>query len=132
MRRFALAAFSLAFLTPALSTAAAPLTGRYRIVSVAGAERLDVARTRAEFAANGRYASTIGCNRIAGMPAISGTSLTFGPMMATRMACPPPLDQVERAYMEALRDVRGYALSGATLAFVGADGAPLVTLERVR
>ncbi len=128
MRVFA-AAFLLASLS-ASAFAAPSLTGRYRIVSVAGAEGLDVARTQAEFAANGRFASTIGCNRIAGKPAISGAELTFGPMMATRMACPPPLGEVERAYLEALRGVRGYKLSGKTLVFLGEGGEALVTLER--
>jgi len=125
--------FAAAFLLASLSApafAAPSLTGRYRIVSVAGAEELDVARTRAEFDANGRFASSIGCNRIAGKPAISGAELTFGPMMATRMACPPPLGEVERAYLEALRGVRGYKLSGKTLVFLGEGGEALVTLER--
>lgn len=133
MRLFALAAFLLATFMPSMSMAASSsLTGRYRIASVAGAEGLDVARTRAEFAANGRFASTIGCNRIAGMPTISGSELSFGPMAATRMACPPPLDQVEGAYLEALRSVRGYRLSGKTLVFTGEGGEALVTLERVK
>ncbi|WP_442755967.1 META domain-containing protein [Methylocystis sp. JAN1] len=121
----------LASLIPTASFAAPALTGGYRIVSVAGAEGLDVARTHAEFEANGRFNSTVGCNRIAGTPAFSGSGLTFGPMMATRMACPPPLDQVERIYTEALRKVRGYTLSGKSLVFTGEGGEALVTLERV-
>ncbi|WP_424360113.1 META domain-containing protein [Methylocystis parvus] len=132
MRAFLAAVFLLAALCATPSFAAPSLTGRYRIVSVAGAEGLDVARTQAEFAANGRFASTIGCNRIAGMPTLSGSELTFGPMMATRMACPPPLDQVERAYMEALKNVRSYTLSGKTLVFTGEGGEALVTLERAK
>jgi len=53
-------------------------------------------------------------------------------MAAARMACPSPLDQLERAYLEALRNVRGYKLSGKTLLFLGADGDALVTLERAK
>ncbi len=34
--------------------------------------------------------------------------------------------------MEALRNVRGYALSGKTLVFIGEGGEALVTLERVK
>jgi heat shock protein HslJ len=130
MLRFALIAFLLAIFLPANAIAAPTLTGRYRIVAVAGVDGLDVARTDAEFTAKGRFASTIGCNRIAGMPAISGSQLTFGPMAATRMACPPPVDQVERAYLEALRNVRSFKATGATLIFLGEDGEPLLTLER--
>lgn len=133
MRVFGLVIALIASLLAATSLAApASLTGRWRITSVSGADSLDVARTRAEFAANGRFASTIGCNRIAGKPTIAGSQMTFGPMMATRMACPPPLGEVERAYLEALREVRSYSLEGAALSFLGADGQPLVTLERVK
>lgn len=133
MRRFAALAclFSSLAVTAALA-ASSTLTGRYRIVSVAGADTLDIARARAEFAGNGRFAATVGCNRLAGIPTIDGSRLTFGPMMATRMACVPPLDQAERAYLEALRGVRSYRLAGATLTFLGEDGEALVTLKRTK
>ncbi|PPD41515.1 MAG: hypothetical protein CTY15_13435 [Methylocystis sp.] len=132
MRLFALAAFLLASLVSAASFAAPSLTGRWSITAVAGADGLEVARTRAEFATNGRFASTVGCNRIAGKPQIAGSQMTFGPMMATRMACPGPLGEVERAYMAALSNVRGYRLAGGTLAFLGEGGEELVTLERAK
>ncbi|QGM97605.1 META domain-containing protein [Methylocystis parvus] len=132
MRLFAAAVFLLGSLLAPASFAAPTLTGRYRVVAIAGADGLDAARTHAEFATNGRFASTIGCNRIAGAPTIAGSDLTFGPMATTRMACPPPLDQVERAYLEALRNVRGYRLSGETLLFLGEDGEALVTLKRAK
>jgi heat shock protein HslJ len=48
------------------------------------------------------------------------------------MACPPPLDQVERFYVEALRGVRGYKLSGRSLTFLGDAGETLVALERAK
>ncbi len=51
-------------------------------------------------------------------------------MAATRMACPPPLDAVERQYLSALQSVRAYRLEGSTLVFLGAAGDALVTLER--
>lgn len=110
--------------------AAPALTGKWRIVAVAGADALDVEKTRAEFAANGRFASTVGCNRIAGKPTHSASGLSFGPMMTTRMACPPPLDQTEGAYLAALEAVRGYRLEGASLFLVGDDGEARVTLRR--
>jgi heat shock protein HslJ len=115
----------------AASALAAPasLTGKWRIVAVSGAEGLDPARARAEMT-QARFASTIGCNRIAGQPAFSGARLTFGPMMSTRMACPPPLDGVERAYLAALEATRGFRFEGTKLVCLADDGAPLVTLER--
>jgi heat shock protein HslJ len=128
MRPLLLAASFLALASAALAAPMGP-SGKWRIVSVSGAEGLDPARARAEMS-QGRFASTIGCNRIAGKPAFSGDRLSFGPMMSTRMACPPPLDGVERAYLAALEATRGFRLTGETLVFLADDGAPLVTLER--
>ncbi len=131
MQKLAIALAFLAGLCAPPAVAAPPaLTGKWRIVAVDGADALDAAKARAEFAANGRFASTIGCNRIAGKPVLAGESLTFGPMIATRMACIPPLDQVERSYLAALEAVRSYKLEGRQLTFLGADGAALVTLQR--
>ncbi len=130
MRLFSLAVLLVSTLYSASSFAAPSMSGRWRIAAVAGADGLDASRTQAEFAANGRFASTVGCNRIAGAAQISGSQLTFGPLMATRMACPSPLGEIERAYMEALRNVRGYRLEGGRLSFVGEGGEALVTLER--
>lgn len=129
MRLSLLAASFLAM--TAAAVAATPLgpAGKWRIVAVSGADGLDAARAKAEITPD-RFASTVGCNRIAGKPAFSGSKLTFGPMMATRMACPPPLDEVERAYLSALQNVRGFRFEGTNLVFLGEDGAPLVTLER--
>lgn len=110
--------------------AASPLTGKWRIVAVVDAPALDAARASAEFAGNGRFASSVGCNRIAGMPTVSGDRLSFGRMMTTRMACPPPVDQVEQSYLAALQSVRGYRLDGRTLLLLGEDGQTLVTLAR--
>jgi heat shock protein HslJ len=118
-----------AFCAPSLA-ADGRLVGRWRITEIAGVDGLDVSRTRAEFAQNGRFASTIGCNRIAGKPQISGATISFGGLMSTRMACIPPLDAVERAYTESLRAVRGYRRDGETLVFLGEDGNTLVRLER--
>lgn len=105
------------------------LGGKWRIVSVSGVEALDASKTYAEFSGD-RFASTVGCNRVVGKPVISGLELSFGPMAATRMTCPPPLDAVEQQYLAALQVVRGYRLKGSTLVFLGAGGKALVTLER--
>jgi heat shock protein HslJ len=128
MRRLIFSAALALCAMPAV--AAGGLSGKWRVVAVGGAEGLDPAHARAEFAPNGRFASTVGCNRIAGMPTVSGERLSFGPMMTTRMACPPPLDTVERQYLAALEAVRAYRLAGKTLVLLGDGGEALVTLEK--
>jgi heat shock protein HslJ len=133
MRIFALIALLLSTLVTAASLAAtASMIGKWRIVAISGIDSVDVSRTQADFAADGRFASTIGCNRIAGKFTIHGTQIAFGPMAATRMACIPPLDQLERQYLGALAAVRSYHLKYGALIFLGADGDGLVKLERLK
>jgi heat shock protein HslJ len=131
MRILLLAAALLSF-PGAASAAATPasLTGKWRVVAISGVEAFDVSKTQAAFAANGRFASTIGCNRIAGKPAVSGTKISFGAMATTRMACIPPLEQVERQYLGALQAVRGYRVEADALIFLNADGEVLVRMAR--
>ena len=49
-----------------------------------------------EFVANGRAAGTDGCNRVSAPYTLNGERITFGPMIATRMAC-PGADEVDAA-----------------------------------
>jgi heat shock protein HslJ len=129
MRSFLLAVSIVATSFAAALALPTALGGKWRIVAVSGAEALDASRTHAEFAGD-RFASTVGCNRIFGRPAIAESQLSFGPMASTRMACPPPLDGVERQYLAALQDVSAYRLEGSTLVFLNAAGDASVTLER--
>ena len=50
-----------------------------------------------EFVANGRVAGTDGCNRVSAPYTLNGERITFGPMIATRMAC-PGTDEVARRF----------------------------------
>jgi heat shock protein HslJ len=128
MRIVALLVCLVVAMAASAATPTSPL-GKWRIVAVSGAEGLDPARTLAELA-NGRFASTIGCNRISGAATFARGRLSFGPMAATRMACPPPLDRVEAQYLANLQAVRSFAIKGDALSFVGETGAELVRLER--
>lgn len=56
-------------------------------------------------AAAGRLAGTGGCNRFAAPISEEAGRLVIGPVVATRMACPPPQMAVERAVFEALERV---------------------------
>lgn len=49
-----------------------------------------------------RFRATIGCNQLIGGYERDGDSLTFGTAAMTRMACPPPLDALERQLSEVL------------------------------
>jgi heat shock protein HslJ len=109
-----------------------PFEGAWRIVAIHDAPAFDAAKTEFNAGPDGHVGSTIGCNRVIGSPKLDGDKITFEAMGATMMACPPPLDAVERAYLTALEAVRAFTLEGDALAFVGGDGAVLIKLERRR
>ena len=54
-----------------------------------------------QFVAGGRVAGTDGCNRVSAPYTLHGERLTFGAMIATRMAC-PGADDVARRFAAAL------------------------------
>lgn len=104
----------------------------WRITEIAGLE-LDAqarARTSLRFdAAQRRMAGTIGCNRMMGSYEAVASALTFGPLAATRMACPGVLDARERAFAKALGDTRRWRIAGRVLILSGEGGAVLMRLE---
>jgi heat shock protein HslJ len=76
------------------------------------------------FVANGRVAGTDGCNRVSASYTLNGERITFGPMIATRMACPGS-DEVERRFAGALAGTSGWRIANGRLEFYGATGTPL-------
>jgi copper homeostasis protein (lipoprotein) len=62
-----------------------------------------------------RVAATAGCNRMMGGVETGPESVGFGQMAMTMMACPPPLDALERDFAAALEQSRGWQIAGQTL-----------------
>lgn len=58
---------------------------------------------------NGRVMGTGGCNRLAGPVKVTDETITFGPLMSTKMACPTGLD-FEASFLKALESVDTYQL----------------------
>jgi len=78
-------------------------------------------------ASDGRVSGYAGCNMFAGPYQLSGDQLTFGPLAMTRMACPPPGMAVEGGYANALREAKGYKITGSQLALIDASGKTLAS-----
>ncbi len=71
-----------------------------------------------------------GCNRYAGPVRIDGRSIAFGPLAATRMACPPAIDDQETKFFAALEDARRFALDSRGLLFLYAsEDTPILRLS---
>ena len=78
-----------------------------------------------------RYSATVGCNSITGGYELDGQSLRLSPGPTTLMACPPPLDGLERLLVSALDRTRSYRITAQTLELFDAEGHSLALLEAV-
>jgi len=75
-----------------------------------------------------RAAGVLACNRFAASYMLLGNSLTFGPAMATRMACPESAAQ-EAAFTRTLELVRGWRLVEGRLELLDAKNASLAVFD---
>ncbi|MFI5616219.1 META domain-containing protein [Streptomyces sp. NPDC051567] len=81
---------------------------------------------RFTLAADGAASGTLGCNRFNARATVDGSSVTFGPLTTTRMACPGPAGEAERA----LTGLFGagpltWGVRGRTLTLTAPDGTGL-------
>jgi heat shock protein HslJ len=126
--------------TPADGGAASPATANdlsgtsWDLASYAGADGEPVAGlTSGEmgtltFAADGTFAGSTGCNRIAGTYTQDGSSLTMASGPMTLRACEGPVADQEAAIVAALPRVTSFT-AGTSLALLDADGSTLLTYE---
>ena len=63
-----------------------------------------------EFTADGTVSGFAACNTFSGTYDFDGTTLTFGPLATTKMACQRPASAVEAEYLAALGAVTGWAI----------------------
>lgn len=68
-----------------------------------------------------RVSGLAGCNRFFGtFELASDGELRIGPLASTRMACPPPLDELERIYLQRLEQMRQIHVEDSLLHLSGA------------
>jgi heat shock protein HslJ len=77
----------------------------------------------AQFGPDQRVVGSAGCNRFTGTFALDGESVSFGPLATTRMACPEPIMDQERAFLAALEATTQFTQTGDRLTLRNADGA---------
>lgn len=78
---------------------------------------------------NGVVGGSTGCNHFSAPFTVDGGSMKIGKIGATLMACPPPADAVESAYLAALGEVAGWQMDGSALDLVDGDGGELLRYE---
>jgi heat shock protein HslJ len=75
--------------------------------------------------------ATVGCNQMFGGYETKGDNIKFGPMVTTLMACPPPLDALERGLIAALDRSASYHILAHTMELYDENGSPVALLEAV-
>jgi putative lipoprotein len=78
----------------------------------------------------GQVAGSAGCNRFSGPCTVDGSTLTFGNLASTRMACADGMDQ-EAAFLAALARVRSWRIAGDRLELLDAGGASQAGFQAV-
>ena len=129
--RFASIAVAAALASCATAEAPGPtLEGsRWQVIAIDGqaTPRTDVYQM--EFK-DGRASGRFGCNRFSGAFTATGTALSLGPTISTKMACPEPANSHERKGLALLQQEAklGWSSNGG-LTVSNANG--LITLERL-
>ncbi|MFJ6011977.1 META domain-containing protein [Streptomyces sp. NPDC092952] len=77
---------------------------------------------RLTFGEDGSVHGTLGCNSVRGTARISGSTVTFGPLESTKMMCPDPRMELERAVSAILDGRTTYRTGPRTLTLTAADG----------
>ena len=76
---------------------------------------------------DGTVFGTTGCNTYRASYTLDGDSFEIGE--PTLIACPPPVDEFERAYLDALGQVASWEIDGEELVLSDADGNELLRYE---
>lgn len=77
----------------------------------------------------GTVSGSTGSNRFTGPYSVDGDTLELGAVASTRMACPPALDAVERAYLAALDRVEHWRSDGEELVLLDGGDAEVLRFE---
>ena len=81
------------------------------------------------FSPEGRISGSTGCNRLTGTYQLDGKALKFSPLAMTKMACPPPLDAQERAFIQTINATASVRESGNILELLDAGGKVQMRLQ---
>lgn len=86
---------------------------------------------RLTFTEDGSVEGSLGCNSFHGKAAVSGSTITFGPLASTRKMCPGPQMKLERALLAALEGKTAYAIDHRTLSLTAKSGEGLTAAATV-
>ncbi len=101
----------------------------WRLEEVGGKAALGKGQATLSISPDGKASGSSGCNRFGATANLDG-GLRFGPLAATRMACPPELMDQERRLFHALEQVRSARVEDGRLLLLSESGAVLAAYVR--
>jgi heat shock protein HslJ len=87
----------------------------WQLEDLGGVPALEGVEATLEFPETGKASGRASCNRFFGTVEISGQSIKFGPLAATKMFCSGATDAQERRYLDALQKAERFELDGPQL-----------------
>ncbi len=105
--------------------------GTWLAEDIRGGGVIDNAQSTISFAPEGSATGSGACNRFRGPAKVEGTTVTIGPLAATRMACAPALMDQEQKFLAALEAARSFRLEGTLLKLLDEGGSEIMRLTRL-
>jgi putative lipoprotein len=116
----------LARVDPEAASASGDLGGSSWVLEdLNGAGVVEGTHVTLDFAEKGRATGNGSCNRYFSTVDISGSSIRFGAVGATRMACATAISLQEVKYFEALEAAHRFTIESGTLSIYGSGSKPL-------
>lgn len=109
-----------------ISPAADLIGTSWLATNIVGKGMAESAKSTLDFVEAGRVAGRGGCNRFFGAVTIDGQSIEFGKIGSTMMACPPPMMEQEKRYLEALGEAKRFEVKDEMLLVYGTGLDPLI------
>jgi len=106
------------------------LAGAWMVEYIGERPVIDNSPATIEFAGNGRVGGNASCNRFVGEYALSGSSLSFGKLGATKMMCPPALMEQEARFLAALERVSKVQIQNGLLVLLDVEGVTVFKASR--
>lgn len=97
--------------------------GEWLVEDINGEGVMDILQTTLAFDTDGQVSGSGGCNRYTGSYALTAETLRFGPLAATRKACPPAISNQEQKFFESIAaPLRASIDETGALILTGEDG----------
>ena len=93
---------------PSAAPAPSLVGSAWLLEDLGGKDVIDSIAATLSFPEPGQAAGSGSCNPFSGTVTISGNTIAFGPLAATRKSCVPNVNEQEAAYLKALQDAERF------------------------